>query len=132
MRLTGRVGDRLSLRVALVAVVVLAALAFVSAGYLLHGDDWRSSCALHHQVADPSNDWWDDVDVTETYRYDSLSDDAQRVVERAVTDGGYSTQDLSLNSPEFLYTDTGSRYLVVYQNETYGLTTSTGSGCEIE
>lgn len=84
-------------------------------------------CHLIHEIVESPEDYGGPVD---TYRYETLSSDAQRVVEEAVTKGSYSTTNQSLESTEFRYWDTTTVYNVTYQNETHVLLTYTGGGCE--
>lgn len=94
----------------------------------LSGDSSATpECKLMHEVVEPSGEY---ADATETYAYDNLSGEAQHVFEEALANGGYSTTNQSLKSPEFRYWDTTTAYNVTYQNETYKLLTYTGSGCE--
>lgn len=91
------------------------------------GSSAAPQCKLMHEVVEPSGDY---VDVTETYAYENLSSEAQRVFEEAIARGSYSTTNQSLKSSEFRYWDTTTSYNITYQNETYKLLTYTGEACE--
>lgn len=90
-------------------------------------DTANPECHLRHEVVESSEDYGE---IIETYRYEDLSSDAQRVVEEAVSNGSYSTTAQQLNPTEFRYWDTTTIYNVTYQNKTHVLITYTGEGCE--
>lgn len=90
-------------------------------------DASTSQCRLMHELVEPSKA---DGEVIDAYRYENVSDDAQRVIEETVAEGSYATAELDTNPPEFRYWDTTSVYTVTYRNETHTLLTYTGAGCE--
>lgn len=89
----------------------------------------ESRCHLMHEVVESPAEYGE---VIETYRYENLSNEAQHVFEEAVATGSYATTDQNLEPAEFRYWDTLAVYDVIYRNETYGLLTYTGGGCERE
>ncbi len=84
-------------------------------------------CHFMHEVVESPEDYGEAV---ESYRYEELSEGAQQVVKKTVTDGSYSMTTRSRKPPEFRYWDTTTVYDITYQNETHTLLTYTGEGCE--
>lgn len=87
----------------------------------------ESQCRLIHEIVEPSDDLGE---VAETYRYEGSSSDAQQVFKEAIDNGSYATTNQSLESAEFRYWDTTTRYNITYRNGTYVLLAYTGEGCE--
>lgn len=70
-----------------------------------------------------------DGEPAETYRYENLSREAQRVFDEALAGGSYRTTDQRLRSEEFRYGGLQSIYHVIYRDETYVLATYVNEGC---
>ena len=104
------------------------ALAALVAG-CASSDSATPDCQLSHEVLSPSGDGGDPL---ETYRYETLSDDAQAAFDAALEDedGRYATTEERLHPPEFRYWDEAARYEIEYRNETHLLMTYSGEGCE--
>ncbi|MFC4541067.1 hypothetical protein ACFO5R_03875 [Halosolutus amylolyticus] len=109
---------------------ILAGVAFSSVVAGCTADQSSTpTCHLMHEVVGASDDYGDPI---ETYRYETLSDDARQAFDRALADGSYATTDQHLDPPEFRYWDTSTVYAVHFRSETHVLLTYTGAGCDDE
>lgn len=108
-------------RFAVVLVVFFGlALAAVVAIPLL--DDDSSSCQREVHLYDSEDDLpGPGRESYNQYDYESMSLDAQRIIDRALDDGDYFFTDGSKEAPEFSFTDEVGEYEIAYRNETYYL-----------
>ena len=107
---------------------VLAAAAVVVSGGVAGCSSGASEprCHLIHEIVEPP----EDGEAVETYRYGELSEKARQAFRKALAEGSHSTTDRDPEPAEFRYWDTTTAYRIIYRDETHGLLTYTGEGCE--